>query len=90
MKNFIVTSTAVVFVLMLLGQGQIMNAILNLILTGSLPGTSIAMPFWVMIALYCTAISLMVTWYAEALIAAHRDRKLASKRHMPRRRYGDI
>jgi hypothetical protein len=88
-KKAIIVGSLVVTTVALF-QAKIVNALLGLILTGTIPGTPYTLPFWVMMAFYCTIISLLVAWYVESLIVSRRMHKTTSKQRMPRRRYSHI
>jgi hypothetical protein len=90
MKQKIIIASIIFTLLALLTQGRIINTALSLMLVGNVPGTSIAIPFWAMMAIYCTIAALIVASYTESLIVNHRMRKATSKRRMPRRRYSHI
>ncbi len=75
----------------LLAQGQIANAILGFVFAGTIPGTSRTVPFWLMMAMYTAAISILVTWYIESVISSRRAHKAApARKRMPQRRYSHI
>lgn len=91
MKSKLFTASLLVAGCSLLMQGPLMNVLLGLILTGTLPGVSKSIPFWVMMAIYTATISLLITWYIEGLIASRRAYKDASvHRRLPRRHYSHI
>ena len=91
MKRRIIVSIIILISMLLLTQAKVTNALLGLILVGSIPGTGTAMPFWLMMAVYCAMISLLVTWYVETLMNERRKTKASAKqRRMPRRRYSHI
>lgn len=89
MKRAVIISV-VIIIAIALTRSDIVNMLLSLILAGTLPGTSIILPFWAMMAIYCTITSLLVAWYAESLIVAHRMHKASTKQRMPKRRYSHI
>ena len=74
----------------ILSQSVVSNAILSLVLAGSVVGTGIVIPFWAMMTGYTTLTALIVAWYAESLLVNRRMRKTAAKQRMPRRRYSHI
>ena len=89
-RRIIIGTGIVIAIVILLSEGHVLNAILSLMLAGSIPGTSIVIPFWIMMAIYCTAISLLITWYIESTLLSHRTHKATTKQRMPRRRYSHI
>ncbi|MEO5949153.1 MAG: hypothetical protein ABIP74_02010 [Candidatus Saccharimonas sp.] len=87
-KVIIILSVAALCVLLLLNQGSV----LGLLVTGHIPGTSLTIPFWGMMAFYCLLITLVVTLYVEEALSFRRDSKIlhARKSRMPHRRYSHI
>jgi hypothetical protein len=73
-------------------NGEVMNGLLNLLLAGVIPGTKYSVPFWVMMAIYCTIIAMVITHYVErALTLRHAKQSAKShKSRMPKRRYSHI
>lgn len=90
MKRAVIVGICITVAVIALTRGVVVNMLLSLILAGSLPGTTIVVPFWAMMAFYCTIASLLIAWYAESLIVEHRMRKSSAKQRMPRRRYSHI
>jgi hypothetical protein len=80
-------------ILLIIAGGEGMNIMLNFILAGVIPGTHYAAPFWLMMALYCTIIALVVTDSVEQwlkFIYGHREAVAQSKGRMPHRRYSQL
>lgn len=90
MKRRILIITGIALSLMLLTQSSVANALLGLILTGSIPGTTVNIPFWLMMTIYSAISALLIAWYIESLIVSHRMRKSSARQRMPRRRYSHI
>ena len=90
-QKAIIIGLSIVALAMLVQYG-VMNALVLFLLAGVIPGTSYSVPFWVMMALYCTIISLLAAWYVERLIVSARTSKAMRTRQsrMPRRRYSHI
>jgi hypothetical protein len=90
MKGFFIISVLLVIIAALLSN-EVMNALLMFLLAGSIPGTSYSVPYWFMMALYCTVIALLVAHYIERVIA-HRHTRISARtaKHMPKRRYSHI
>ena len=80
-------------ILLIIAGGEGMNMLLNFFLAGVVPGTHYVAPYWLMMALYCTIIALVVTDALEPLlksIYAQRKTVVAQKPHMPRRRFSQL
>ena len=90
MKRAVITGICLMVIAVVMTRGVVVNILLSLILAGSVPGTTIVIPFWVMMAFYCTVASLIIAWYTGSLIVEHRMRKSSAKQRMPRRRYSHI
>ncbi len=88
-KKTIVIGSLIVGIVVLF-EGNVVNALLGLILVGTIPGTAYTLPFWAMMALYCTIISLLITWYTESLIISRRTRKSTNKQRVSHRGYSHI
>lgn len=73
-------------------QGEFANHVLCFLLTGSITGTSFALPFWMMMAIYCTLIALVTTDQIEDIITRRRSIRAEQLRanRMPRKRYGSL
>ena len=86
-------ATAISFVaVMTIVHGEFSVAVLNFLLAGVIPGTSTALPSWVMLVLYCLIITVIATLYIESVIVDIRERRAAAgaRRTLPRRRYSQI
>lgn len=92
MKKTIIIMTICVVAVLLLSQSIVSNAVLCFILLGTLPGTHISVPFWVMMAIYSGFIALIVTDMIDYRFSHLRAAKptKARKSQMPRRRYSRI
>lgn len=90
MKRRSLIVSGVVIGIILLTQSSVANALLGLILTGSIPGTTVSIPFWLMMTIYSAISALLIAWYIESLIVSHRMRKSSARQRMPRRRYSHI
>lgn len=73
-------------------QGEFANHVLCFLLTGSIIGTSFALPFWMMMAIYCALIALIATDRIEDLVIRRRTIRAERLRanRMPRRRYSSL
>lgn len=90
MKRPVILGIVSIGTLILLSQPAIANELLGLFLTGTIKGTGIVIPYWGMMALYCTVSSLLVAWYIESLIVEGRTQKIVAKQRMQRRRYSHM
>lgn len=92
MKKVLIISIACLsFLAFMKGDG--MSAILDLIIAGHVPGTDYVVPYWLMMAVYCTVIALVIAHYIERALIHHNERRheLAThKPRMPKRRYSHI
>ena len=80
-------------VLLIIAGGEGMNMLLNFLLAGVVPGTHYVAPYWLMMAVYCALIALLITDAIEPILKfIYGQRKTAAvqKTHMPRRRYGQL
>ena len=68
------------------------SAILSLLVTGHIPGTTLTIPFWAMIVVYCLLITMIITLYVEDALSFALNTKAvkARKSRMPHRRFGQI
>lgn len=90
MKKLFFLSVLAVIVVALVSS-DVMNALLMFFLAGSIPGTSYSVPYWFMMAVYCTIIALMVAHYVERAIIHHHTRVAARRgTRLPKRRYSHI
>lgn len=90
-KKFIASIIASLAVLILV-DGKAANILLSFVLVGVVPGTHIVLPYWVMMAGYCTVITLIVAYYLEITLKFYYRHKVipAAKPKMPRRRYSTL
>ncbi len=66
-KKLIIASVITVAAIVVLFT-ELVNIIFSFLLTGVVPGTPIVAPYWFMMAVYCTLISIIATPYIERLI----------------------
>lgn len=87
MKNRIIITTLGIITLLALMFGDVMNTILSLFLLGIIPGTSLVIPYWVMMVGYCLIITAIVTLWVEHVVVLHRTivRSPAKSRPIHRR-----
>lgn len=92
MKKAVLILSGAVILMLLVWQERIASAVLSLLVTGHIPGTSWTLPFWMMMAMYCLLITAIVTRYVEDTLTIRRDAKVvhARKARMPHRRYSHI
>lgn len=92
MKKVIFVFGGTLLIMLIVWHQSTVSALLDLLITGHIPGTAFTIPFWAMMAVYCLLITLLMTRYIEEAFAFRRDAKKlsASKTRMPRRRYGQI
>ena len=87
MKKRFIIGIASFIVILAVSNGEIMNAILNLVLVGVIPGTSLSVPYWAMMTIYCLVISLLVTYCVERAFELHHLKQARAKSRLVRRRY---
>ena len=88
MKKRITIGIASCIIIIAVSNGKILNAILNLLIVGIVPGTSYSVPYWAMMAIYCLIITLLVTYWVEKAFQLHRlDKRARVKSRPSRRRY---
>lgn len=83
-------STIVSFVtVMLITQDRLAASVMGFLLAGAIPGTTATVPFWVMLAFYCLAITAIITVFVEDnFIGTQRSAHRAPQRsRLPKRRY---
>lgn len=92
MKKALIVFGGAVLIMLIAWHQSTASALLSLLVTGHIPGTSWTIPFWMMMAIYCLLITAIVTRYVEEALAFRRDRKTlhARKSRMPHRRYSHI
>lgn len=91
-KKLIVTTAIILSALTVLSIDGIANALLGFALAGVVPGTTMVIPFWAMVALWCLVITVIATAYLETTLGFMRSHKQYTERRarMPRRRYSSI
>lgn len=76
---------------LIITQPAILDSVLLFLVTGRIVGTSIAIPFWAMIAIYCILIAVIATRTIESLFSYHTIEPTAKTTpRMPRRRYSNL
>ncbi len=90
-KKVIIGSGSIIVAATLLFSDAI-NSIMTFLLAGIIPGTHIVAPYWFMMAVYCTLISVIATPYLERIIKLRYDLRRSAKKtsQLPRRRYSRI
>ena len=88
-RNNIILAT---LVLAWVFRHQITNQIIGFLLTGALPGTSLSLPYWVMLLFCLAAIAGIILFYFnQTTEAINRSNQPKTRRaSMPRRRYSNI
>ncbi|MFZ1317539.1 MAG: hypothetical protein WAQ26_03800 [Candidatus Saccharimonas aalborgensis] len=92
MNKRILLLIAAAIALIVLTQGPVADALLTFIVTGIVPGTSVALPFWAIVTM-STMLSLIAVVILVDDIALDRQKSKASSKQatkMPRRRYSHI
>ena len=91
-KKLLVAIVIAASTLILLSIDSIANALLGFALAGVVPGTTMVIPFWAMVALWCLVITVITTAYLETTLGFIRSHKHHHTRRarMPRRRYSSI
>lgn len=92
MKKVIIVIVGTLAIMLLAWHQSTASVLLELFIAGHVPGTSLTIPFWAMMATYCLLITALLTHYIEEAFAFRRDAKklYMTKSRMPRRRYGHI
>lgn len=90
-KDFVPPLVSLVAVLALT-QGKFTSSLINLLIAGVIPGTSLVLPSWTMMIVYCLAITAIITLYLEGTLGKVRANRNAKqhKRQLPRRRFTSI
>jgi protein-S-isoprenylcysteine O-methyltransferase Ste14 len=90
-KDFIPPLVSLVAVLAIT-QGKFTSSLTNLLIAGVIPGTSLVLPSWTMMTIYCLSITAIVTLYLEGTIGKARVTRNAKQRkqQLPRRRFTSI
>ncbi|NCU37757.1 hypothetical protein EOL96_01695 [Candidatus Saccharibacteria bacterium] len=73
-------------------DSRVMNTILSMLLVGIVPGTTIVVPYWLMMSTYSALVSIIITICIERSIALYhaRTRNDARRTRVPKRRYSHI
>ena len=68
------------------------SALISLLIAGVIPGTSIIIPSWAMVVIYCLIITAIITLYLEDTLGTIRTNRaiLKRKRQLPRHRFSEI
>jgi len=92
MKKVILILGGTILIMLTAWHQSTVSALLSLLVTGHIPGTSWTIPFWVMMGIYCLLITALVTYYVEDALAFRRNAKATytRKARMPHRRYSHI
>lgn len=92
MKNALLTTLYSFIAAILITRGDFVVSLIGFFMTGTVPGTTLTIPFWAMMAFYCLGITAIVTLYIEDLFTVIKtNQTLATKkRHLPKRRYSNI
>ncbi|MBC7764256.1 hypothetical protein H7Y29_00930 [Microbacteriaceae bacterium] len=80
MQKKIIISITLMLVAAAILFTELINIILSFLLTGIVPGTHIVAPYWLMMAVYCTLISLIATPYLERVIKIYYDKRHSIKK----------
>ena len=90
-KDFIPPLVSLVAVLAIT-QGKFTSSLTNLLIAGVIPGTSLVLPSWTMMTIYCLSITAIVTLYLEGTLGKARTARSAKQRkqQLPRRRFTSI
>lgn len=86
-------STIVSFVtVMLITQDRLAASVVGFLMAGAIPGTTATVPFWIMLTVYCLAITAVITMFAETtfLNGYSMPRQADKKTRLPKRRYTTI
>lgn len=87
MRKGIIATTISLLLCLFITQSTVSNRVIDFLLTGVVPGTTIIVPFWVMMATYCAGISIVITTFVEAM---HPQAHSVSPKQLPRRRYSHL
>lgn len=94
MKKKVVTISIGLVAIFIFTRSQVTSSIIGFLLAGAIPGTSLFLPFWMMMMLYCLTITFIVTAYVEQLFTFTYRHKQSSKTDhktaLPKRRYRHI
>lgn len=83
---------AALIALIVLTQGPVADAFLTFIVTGIIPGTSVALPFWAIVTISTMVSLIAIVVFVDDIALDRQKSKSASKRptKMPHRRYSHI
>jgi hypothetical protein len=79
MKQRIITGIIILLAVSVYSHGSIGGAVLAFLVAGTIPGTAATVPFWLMMTLYCLAITILVTNFVEDLFSFRR-RMISNRR----------
>ena len=90
-KEFVAPLVSLVAVLAIT-QGKFTSSLVTLLIAGVIPGTSLVLPSWTMMIIYCLSITAIVTLYLEGALGKARASRSAKQRRqqLPRRRFTSI
>ena len=92
MKKSIIIAICSFSAILVITHSDILMPLVSFLMTGLIPGTSLVVPFWAMMALYCLAITVIVTLYIEDFFSFTQTNRATSahKTRLPKRRFGNI
>lgn len=92
MKKDLIPPLVSLVAVLVITQGKLTSSLVNLLIAGVIPGTSLVLPPWTMMSVYCLAITVIVTLYLEGALGKARANRNAKqhKRQLPRRRFTSI
>ena len=92
MKKALYAVFGILIFLIVVTRGELLNFLFSFALTGVVPGTHVVVPYWLMMAAYCSLIALIATGYIErGLKYLHQQRsESVRKARMPHRRYSHL
>ena len=86
MKNRVIISIAGSLLLIAITNGKVLNSLLSFLLVGVVPGTSYSVPYWLMMALYCVGITILITYAVEKIYSVRHNIKKSHAKPRPARR----
>ncbi len=92
LQKKIIIALIIVASILLLSSDSVLNAIIGFILVGAIPGTTAAVPSWIMVGFWCLIITAITTLYIESTVGFIRAQlyKDTHRKRLPRRRYSNI
>ena len=92
MKKYILPPIISFVAIIVIVQDGYAAPVTNLLIAGVIPGTSYVLPSFVMIALYCICITVIITIYVDSMFSSIKEYRLTKKRShkLPHRRFGEI